>query len=227
MARATKAKNPDQLTGEREKRREEIEQELAEAVREKEAAYAILEIPERGPNTAGQGTMHRAPEGELTIPERRQAVEDAQELRRETPESLEAIAADEAQAHHALEVSTRRIASLNRAEATLRGEIKQIERDAPDYFRARTEEGSSAAVVQMDKLLAVFDETTQVLKVDAWAAWTRLEGVTGEKSGISTDDLGHVRVVLENVRRTCCWPGQSEANYRLRSADRGCAHAPG
>jgi hypothetical protein len=90
---------------------------------------------------------------------------------------------------------------------TLKREKAALEAEHRDYFIAKAEEGSRGGEAQLDKLLAVFDETSAVLG-DMWSRWTRVDMRT------STNDLDHIRRELEKVGTECCWPGRTEANYR-------------
>ena len=48
----------------------------------------------------------------------------------------------------------------------------------------------------------MFDETKAQLD-SMWSRWTQV------KIGIATNDMGHIRLELKEVRRTCCWPAKS------------------
>jgi hypothetical protein len=196
--------------------------ELSTTRSEMERAYDALGIAEPlGPNERGQATVRPLPEGQLSIVERRQAAEEAQALGRDR-EPFEAIAKDEADLGVTIRVNRPRIAALEGAVKTLAAEIEALEARHRDYFVMVAEEGSRGGEEQLDKLIAMFDETQAVLG-DMWGRWTRV-GVP-----VATDDLGDLRGRLLAVKRECCWPGESEARYResLQRRAREAADAGG
>ena len=101
--------------------------------------------------------------------------------------------------------------SKARSVETLKAEVADLKAEHRTYFVEKAERGYRVAEAQLDKLLATFAETQQTLR-GAWSQWSELD------VRCSTDDLDHIRVRLEAVRRECCWPGRSEAAYCRRSA---------
>lgn len=199
-------KAPEALIAERETRHAELAKERDAARKAVEAAHAILGMYERGPNTVGLGTLHEPPEGTLTIPERQRRAEEAVDLERDH-EPFEEILAAEAEAHRAIRDNARKVVSKSGSMETLTREIADLRVEHRGHFIACAEEGSTGAEAQLDRLLAEFDTTVELLK-GAWGRWSEV-GIP-----VSTNDLAHVRHELEEVRRECCWPRRSEAAYR-------------
>src|SRR6185312_2035711 len=100
MAGATK-QTPQERIDALEQQQVKLAVQRSETELEMRAAYGLLELRERGENTAGPGTLHPPPAGQSTLPERRKAAEEAQALGREG-ETLEAIAAEEQAAQQVL-----------------------------------------------------------------------------------------------------------------------------
>ena len=198
--------DPEALIAGREKLIERKVEERGRAQDAVKSAHVLLALPEGGPNVV-HASIPRPPDGTLTIPERWKAAKWLDELERDH-EPFATIKKAEEKLHKAIEAGREKIESPTDAIQTLKDELKQIEADHHDHFRKRAEEGSRSGDAQRDKLLAVFDETTQALG-DMWSRWTRVN------TPISTrGDLGHIRRELEEVRKGCCWPGHTEANYR-------------
>jgi hypothetical protein len=215
MARVTKI-DPAAEIADLKAKQVKIAIERDEARRLMQAAYAALEIPERGPNAVGVGTFHKLAPGELTIPERFKAAEAARALEQKH-EPLEAIEKDERDAHAALRTNSRRVESLSEAVKTRGEEIEKIEETHIEWLRGLAEAGTSGAEEQMDQLLKVFDATTQALS-DWQGRWSRVRQAEMRIGGnvtamVSTRELDHIRREIDEYRRRF-WPGLTEARYR-------------
>ncbi len=170
------------------------------------SALDMLGVPETGPNILHPGPPRPPADGSLTIPERLKAAKRLDELGREH-ESFEEIHAAAAELHNIIKISRETVEATGGAIVTLDDEVATLRAAHRDYFVELAEEGSAAADAQLDRLLALYEETVGVLK-DMWGRWT-LVGIP-----ISTNDLAHTRLELQEVRRGCCWPCRSEAAYR-------------
>jgi hypothetical protein len=172
MTARQKDKNPAELIAELDAQKMALAVQRAEAQREMQAAHDRLGVAERGPNESGQGTVRPLPEGEFTIPERRQAAEEAQALGRDH-EPLDLIAADEAELGVKIRVNRPRLAALEGAMATLRGEVEAIEDQHVEWF-ARKAHGLSVAEVETRTVARAALMDAFQARQDARAAWARV-----------------------------------------------------
>jgi hypothetical protein len=217
MAPRAKAKNPAEQIEALERLKEEKEAEHDAAQIAKSHAYDLLGIAEGGPNIAHPGPPRPPADGSPTIPERLKAAKDRAELGRDHHESLEAICAARDELHTLIGTCQETIEDKTGAIGTLADEIAELEAEHRDFFIADAEQGSREGAAQLDKLLAVFDETKPLL-MEMWSRWTRV------KIGIATNDVDHLRLELVRVKETCCWPAKcgSEQQWQaLKAREQG------
>ena len=144
---------PEEMVAESQRQRMKLAVERAEAERDLLAAYVALQIPSaaRTPRAEAQSTLQqRARLLSMCVG---RVAEEAAALGREG-ESLDDIAAAEAEAHRAIAINTRRIAALAGAMDQLKAEIGQLEEQHIEWFARRAHELSLAAVAGYERARA-------------------------------------------------------------------------